>query len=131
MQRAAARLAIIIPITFAIVCVILYVLFGRISRTIIVMLNVPIAVSGGVFLLYIAGHHLSVSAAVGFIALFGVAVQGYLILVVYTWLRGIHWTPVHLMDMAIRRFSFVVKWAAVVLVGLFTSDPMERGWLRS
>jgi len=47
--------------------------------------------------------------------LFGVGVQVYLILLVYTWLRGIAWTPVHLMDLAIRRFSFVVKWAAVVM----------------
>jgi len=47
--------------------------------------------------------------------LFGVGVQVYLILVVYTWLRGITWTPIHLMDLAIRRFSFVVKWAAIVM----------------
>ncbi len=79
MQRAAARLAIIIPITFAVVCLILYILFGRASRTFIVMMNVPIAVSGGVFLLYSGGYHLSVSAAVGFIALFGVAVQNAVI----------------------------------------------------
>jgi hypothetical protein len=50
-----------------------------------------------------------------FAYLFGVGVQVYLILIVYTWLRGITWTPVHLMDLAIRRFSFVVKWAAVVM----------------
>ena len=50
-----------------------------------------------------------------FAYLFGVGVQVYLILVVYTWLRGLTWTSVHLMDMAIRRFSFVVKWAAVVM----------------
>jgi cobalt-zinc-cadmium resistance protein CzcA len=81
MQRAGARLAIIIPITFAIVCIILYMLFGRASRTIMVMLNVPIAVSGGIFLLYMTGFHLSVSAAVGFIALFGVAVQNAVIAV--------------------------------------------------
>lgn len=50
-----------------------------------------------------------------FAYLFGVGVQVYLILVVYTWLRGITWTSIHLMDLSIRRFSFVVKWAAVVL----------------
>ena len=50
-----------------------------------------------------------------FAYLFGVGVQIYLILVVYTWLRGLNWTSVHLMDLAIRRFSFVVKWAAVVM----------------
>jgi heavy metal efflux system protein len=79
MQRANKRLTIIIPITIAIVCLILFFLFGRASRVFIVMMNVPIAVSGGVFLLYLAGHHLSVSAAVGFIALFGVAVQNAVI----------------------------------------------------
>jgi hypothetical protein len=51
-----------------------------------------------------------------FAYLFGVGVQVYLILIVYTWLRGLNWTPVHLMDLAIRRFSFVVKWAVVVVV---------------
>jgi cobalt-zinc-cadmium resistance protein CzcA len=66
-----------------IIWLILYMLFGRISRTVIVMLNMPIAVSGGIFLLYISGHHLSVSAAVGFIALFGVAVQNAVIMVSY------------------------------------------------
>jgi hypothetical protein len=50
-----------------------------------------------------------------FAYLFGVGVQVYLILIVYTWLRGLTWTSVHLMDLAIRRFSFVVKWAAVVM----------------
>jgi hypothetical protein len=50
-----------------------------------------------------------------FAYLFGVGVQVYLILLVYTWLRGLNWTPVHLMDLAIRRFSFVAKWAAVVM----------------
>lgn len=50
-----------------------------------------------------------------FAYLFGVGVQIYLILIAYTWLRGLNWTPQHLMDLAIRRFSFVVKWAAVVM----------------
>jgi hypothetical protein len=50
-----------------------------------------------------------------FAYLFGVGVQVYLILIVYTWLRGLNWTPLHLMNLAIRRFSFVVKWAGVVM----------------
>jgi len=50
-----------------------------------------------------------------FAYLFGVGVQVYLILIVYTWLRGLTWTSVHLMDLAIRRFSYVVKWAVVVM----------------
>src|SRR5580700_6925994 len=83
MQRAGRRLAIITPITIMIVWLILFMLLGKISRTVIVMLNMPIAVSGGIFLLYMTGHHLSVSAAVGFIALFGVAVQNAVIMVSY------------------------------------------------
>jgi cobalt-zinc-cadmium resistance protein CzcA len=83
MQRAGKRLALIVPITIGIIWLILYMLSGRISRTFIVMLNMPIAVSGGIFLLYMSGHHLSVSAAVGFIALFGVAVQNAVIMVSY------------------------------------------------
>jgi cobalt-zinc-cadmium resistance protein CzcA len=79
MQRAAARLAIIVPVTFAIVCFILGALFRRFSRTMIVILTVPIAISGSIFLLYITGKHMSVSAAVGFIALFGVSVQNAVI----------------------------------------------------
>ena len=51
-----------------------------------------------------------------FAYLFGTFVQIYLILIVYTWLRGLGWSSTHLMDLAIRRFSFVSKWAAVVLV---------------
>jgi hypothetical protein len=50
-----------------------------------------------------------------FAYLFGVGVQVYLILIVYTWLRGLTWTTGRLMDMAIRRFSFVVKWAVIVM----------------
>ncbi len=48
--------------------------------------------------------------------LFGVCVQIYLILMVYVWVRGLTFTPAHLLDFAIRRFSFVVKWAAVVML---------------
>jgi len=60
-----------------------------------------------------------------FAYLFGVGVQIYLILIAYTWLRGLNWTPQHLMDLAIRRFSFVVKWAAVVMgiSSLFIDAP--------
>ena len=51
-----------------------------------------------------------------FECLFGVCIQIYLILIVFAWVRGMHWTRAHLLDVAIRRFSFVMKWAALVML---------------
>jgi cobalt-zinc-cadmium resistance protein CzcA len=120
MQRAGARLAIIIPITFLIVWLILYFLFKRMSRTIIVMMNVPIAVSGGVFLLWTAGHHLSVSAAVGFIALFGVAVQNAVIKVQQIDHLALEGESLHdsVLDGAASRLRPILMTAMLATVGL-------------
>jgi cobalt-zinc-cadmium resistance protein CzcA len=81
MQRAEARLAVIAPITLLLIFFVLYLLFNRVSRALIVMINVPLSLSGAVFALWLTHFHLSVSAAVGFIALFGVAVQNGVIMV--------------------------------------------------
>ncbi len=81
MQRAQARLMLIVPITLLLIFLILFTLFNAVSRALIVMLNVPIAVAGGIIALYLTHFHLSVSACVGFIALFGVAVQNGVIMV--------------------------------------------------
>jgi cobalt-zinc-cadmium resistance protein CzcA len=83
LQRAQARLMLILPITLLLIFFVLFLLFNTVSRSVIVMLNVPLALIGGIFALYLAHFHLSVSAAVGFIALFGVAVQNGVILVSY------------------------------------------------
>jgi len=83
LQRAQARLAIIIPITLLLIFVVLYFLFKKLFCAMIVMLNVPLSLSGAVFALYLSHFHLSVSAAVGFIALSGVAVQNGVIMVSY------------------------------------------------
>jgi Cu/Ag efflux pump CusA len=81
LQHAAARMAIIIPITLTIILVLLVTTFGRISPALLILLNVPTAVTGGVAALALRGMELSISAAVGFIALFGVAVLNGLVLV--------------------------------------------------
>jgi cobalt-zinc-cadmium resistance protein CzcA len=83
MQRAEARLMVILPITLLLIFLILFLLFNTVSRALIVMANVPMALSGAIFALYLTHFHLSVAAAVGFIALFGVAVQNGVILVSY------------------------------------------------
>jgi cobalt-zinc-cadmium resistance protein CzcA len=83
MQRAGHRLAIILPVTIGLIFMVLFMLFGNVSRPAMVLTNVPVSLAGSIFLLYVMGFHLSVSAAVGFIALFGVAVQNGVIMVSY------------------------------------------------
>jgi cobalt-zinc-cadmium resistance protein CzcA len=73
--RAKARLAFIMPITLAVIFVLLFVTFGTALDAGLVLLTVPFSVAGGVLALYLRGMNLNVSAAVGFISLFGVAVM--------------------------------------------------------
>lgn len=81
LQSAAKQLAIVIPIALALILVLLVMTFGRIRPALLIFVNVPMAISGGVAALAVRGLPLSVSAAVGFIALFGVAVLNGLVLV--------------------------------------------------
>ena len=75
LDRARRRLYVIIPATIAIIFGLLFIAFGSATNASLVLLNVPFSVVGGVVLLYLRGINLSVSAAVGFISLFGVAVM--------------------------------------------------------
>jgi cobalt-zinc-cadmium resistance protein CzcA len=81
MQRAGARLLVILPATLLAIFLVLYTMFNRVSRAAIVMMNVLLSFTGAVVALHYTGYALSVSAAVGFIALFGVAVQNGVIMV--------------------------------------------------
>jgi cobalt-zinc-cadmium resistance protein CzcA len=80
-QRAMARLSLVIPLSIAIIFLLLFVTFQRIRQAMLVLLNVPFAMVGGVAALWIRGLTLNLSAAVGFIALFGVAVLNGVVLV--------------------------------------------------
>ncbi|HEU0123459.1 MAG TPA: CusA/CzcA family heavy metal efflux RND transporter [Bryobacteraceae bacterium] len=75
LQRAQKRLSVILPITIAIIFVLLFFMFGSAKYAGLVLMNVPFSLVGGVLFLYIRSINLSVSAAVGFISLFGVAVM--------------------------------------------------------
>ncbi len=75
MERAAKRLQIVVPITLITIFLLLYLNFRNISSPIVVMLTVPFALSGGIWLVYLLGYNLSVAVAVGFIALAGVAAE--------------------------------------------------------
>ena len=83
MQRAKARLAIVVPLTIVIVFVLLYLNFGRLTETLIVMLSVPFALVGGIWLMYLLDYNVSVAVAVGFIALVGVAAETGVVMLIY------------------------------------------------
>ncbi|MDK9723413.1 MAG: CusA/CzcA family heavy metal efflux RND transporter [Sterolibacteriaceae bacterium MAG5] len=83
MERAAARMKIVVPLTLGIILVLLYLNFRSLSRTLIVMLSVPFALVGGVWLLWLLGYHLSVAVAVGLIALAGVAAETGVVMLIY------------------------------------------------
>ena len=77
--RAKQRLVTIVPITVVVIFVFLFITFGNALDAFLVLLNVPFSLAGGLILLYLRGINLSVSAAVGFISLFGVAVMSGLL----------------------------------------------------
>jgi cobalt-zinc-cadmium resistance protein CzcA len=81
LQRAQNRLAIILPITIAIIFALLFFMFGNPAYAGVVMMNVPFSLVGGILALYFRNINLSVSAAVGFISLFGVAVMSGVLVV--------------------------------------------------
>jgi Cu(I)/Ag(I) efflux system membrane protein CusA/SilA len=83
LQRAEARLRIVVPVTLLIIFLLLYLNFGRLTETLIVMLSLPFAVVGGVWLMWWLGFNMSVAVAVGFIALAGVAAETGVIMLIY------------------------------------------------
>ncbi len=80
-QRAMKRLMVIVPISLGLIFVLLFWAFMSVKNALLIVMNVPFALIGGLLILLITGINLSISAAVGFIALFGVAVQNGVILV--------------------------------------------------
>ncbi|MHB2032917.1 MAG: efflux RND transporter permease subunit [Gemmatimonadaceae bacterium] len=82
-QRATKRLELIVPLVLLIIAGLLYASFGTVRHALLVMLNVPFALVGGIGALWLRGIHLNLSASVGFIALFGVAVLNGVVLIAY------------------------------------------------
>jgi Cu(I)/Ag(I) efflux system membrane protein CusA/SilA len=83
MERAIEKMKVVIPVTLLIIFLLLYLNFRRITETLIVMLSVPFALVGGVWLMWWLGYNLSVAVAVGFIALAGVAAETGVIMLIY------------------------------------------------
>jgi Cu(I)/Ag(I) efflux system membrane protein CusA/SilA len=83
MERAKAKLAVVVPLTLLIIFLLLYLNFRRLTETIIVMLSVPFSLVGGVWLMWLLGYNMSVAVAVGFIALAGVAAETGVVMLIY------------------------------------------------
>ncbi|MBV1920784.1 MAG: efflux RND transporter permease subunit, partial [Pseudomonadales bacterium] len=80
-ERAQKRLALVVPISLALIALLLYFAFNSIGQAALILVNVPLAVIGGVFALYFSGQYLSVPSSIGFITLFGVAVLNGVVMV--------------------------------------------------
>ncbi len=80
-QRAQARLMIVVPLSLGLIFLLLYFAFNSVGQAMLIMLNVPLALIGGIAALFISGQYLSVPGSIGFIALFGVAVLNGVVMV--------------------------------------------------
>jgi copper/silver efflux system protein len=83
LERAAARLKLVVPATLAIIFVLLYLTFGRFDEAALIMATLPFALTGGVWMLYLLGYNQSVATGVGFIALAGVAAEFGVVMLIY------------------------------------------------
>ncbi len=83
LERANARLKVVVPATLLIIFVLLYLTFNRLDEAALIMATLPFALTGGVWFLYLMGYHLSVATGVGFIALAGVAAEFGVVMLLY------------------------------------------------
>lgn len=119
-QRAAQRLALVVPIALVLIFLILYSTFDSLRQATLVMANVPFAMIGGVFALALSGEYLSVPASVGFIALLGIAVLNGVVLVSY--FNQLRATGLSMLDTVVhgaqRRLRPVLLTASMAALGL-------------
>ena len=83
MERAIEKMKVVVPVTLLVIFLLLYLNFRRLTETLIVMLSVPFALVGGIWLMWALGYNMSVAVAVGFIALAGVAAETGVIMLIY------------------------------------------------
>jgi heavy metal efflux system protein len=119
-QRAAARLAIVVPVAIGLIFLLLFATFGSIKQALLILSNIPFAMIGGVFGLWISGEYLSVPASVGFIALLGIAVLNGVVMVSYFNLlkaQGMNTLSI-VIEGAKRRLRPVLMTASIAAFGL-------------
>jgi copper/silver efflux system protein len=129
LERAQARLRVVVPFTLLVIFVLLYLIFRRIDEALLIMATLPFALIGGFWYIYLLGHDISVATAVGFIALAGVAAEFGVIMLIYlkhAWearlASGQPATP-ELLDEAIREGAVLrvrpkVMTVSVIIAGL-------------
>ena len=128
LERATAKLKVVVPFTLLIIFVLLYLTFKRFDEALLIMLAMPFSLIGGFWLLYLLGHNLSIASAIGFIALAGVTAEFGVIMLLYlkqAWderlARGDN-TPPALLDAiregAVLRVRPKAMTVAVILAGL-------------
>src|SRR5215510_14793265 len=119
-QRAMTRLEFIVPISVFLIFILLFNAFGSVRNAGIVLANNPLASIGGIVALYVTGIHLSVSAAIGFIALFGQAVlNGVVMVSCFADERALGHPPMHaVMNGAIVRLRTVLMTGLLAMLGL-------------
>jgi len=83
LQQAKDRMAVILPITLGIILVLLYILFGSLRDSLLSLAAIPFSIAGGIIALYVSGQVMSVSAAIGFVSLFGVSVMNGILIITY------------------------------------------------
>jgi len=119
-QRAAARLGVVVPIALALIFFLLFATLGSVRQSVLVFVNIPFAMVGGVIALAVTGEYLSVPASVGFIALMGIAVLNGLVMITYfnqMVARGVPLDEVVSVG-ALRRFRPVMMTASITAFGL-------------
>ena len=128
-QRAAARLAVVVPISIGLIFLLLFSTFGSVRQALLVLTNIPFALIGGVIALWVTGEYLSVPASVGFIALLGIAVLNGVVMVSYFNQLRARGMPLGelVVEGARRRLRPVLMTASIAAFGLvpllFASGP--------
>ncbi len=136
-QRAAARLSLVIPVSIGLIFLLLFTTFGRIRQAALVLSNIPLALIGGVFALWLSGEYLSVPASVGFIALLGIAVlNGVVMVSCFNQLRALGMPLEEVVVVgAVRRLRPVLMTASIAALGLipllYATGPGSEIWLCS
>ncbi len=119
-QRAKSRLAVVVPLAVILTFFLLYMTFNSARDSLLILLNVPFSLIGGIVAIWASGMYLTVAAAVGFIALFGIAVQNGVIMVTYiNHLREHKPLEEAIIEGAVTRLRPVMITALVASIGLF------------
>ncbi len=120
-QRAQQRLMIVVPLSIGLIALILYFAFGSVGQAMLILVNLPLAMIGGIVALYISGQYLSVPSSIGFITLFGVAVLNGVVMVEAINLRlefGKEKMETAIFEGAVSRLRPVLMTAIVAALGL-------------